>query len=308
METIDLGLSGIHASKIALGCWRISKLAEAEATRLLQTALDEGINLFDHADIYGGGQSEALFAKAAAGIKRESIILQTKCGIRNPGTPQVYYDFSREHILEAVEGSLKRLHTDYIDILLLHRPDTLMEPEEIAEAFTILHRSGKVRAFGVSNCKTMQVELLKKFVPQKLIANQLQFGPAHTGMVDTGFFVNTNEKQGVERDGSILEYCRLKDITIQAWSPFFYGYFEGVFLASDQYAALNQKLSELARKYGVSESAVTIAWILRHPAKIQAIVGTTSAERLKSICAAASITLTRAEWYEIYAAAGNHLP
>ncbi len=310
MKTINLGFSGVMGSEIALGCFRIDSLTEKEANRLIHTALDEGVNFFDHADIYGRGVSEELFAKAVGmnPALRETMLIQSKCGIRECFTPQLYYDFSKDHILSAVDGSLKRLQTEYLDILLLHRPDTLMEPEEIAEAFTLLQNSGKVRAFGVSNLKSMQVELLQKYIRQKLIVNQLQFGPAYTGMVDTGIFVNTGDPRAVEREGSILEYCRLKDITIQAWSPFQYGSMEGVFLGSGKYPQLNQTLTALAQKYNVPEAAVAAAWILRHPAKIQAIVGTTNAQRLKDICQAKNITLSKTEWYDIYKAAGNQLP
>lgn len=310
MKTINLGSSGIMGTEIALGCWRITKLNETEAARLIHTALEQGINFFDHADVYQGGRSEELFSKAIGMNPQlhETLLLQSKCGIRNPGTPDVYYDFSKEHILSAVDGSLKRLQTEYLDVLLLHRADTLMEPEEIAEAFTLLQNSGKVRAFGVSNFKPMQVELLQKYMKQKLIVNQLQFGPAHTGMVDTGFYTNTVNPRAVEKDGSILEYCRFKDITIQAWSPFYYGFFDGIFPTSGLYADLNKKLDEIAQKYGVPASAAAIAWILRHPAKIQAIVGTTNAQRLKELCQAQNITLSKTEWYDIYKAAGNKLP
>lgn len=226
MKYINIGNGEIKASAIALGCMRIADKSVKEVAELINTALEEGINFFDHADIYGGGKSEEVFAEAID-MKpsiREKIIIQTKCGIRKG-----YYDFSKEHILKSVDGSLKRLKTDYIDVLLLHRPDTLMEPEEVAEAFSILHSSGKVRNFGVSNFNPMQIELLSKYLNQKLIINQLQFSIMHTGMIDSGFNVNMKVDQSIDRDGSVLEYCRLKNITIQAWSPFQYGFFEGTF-------------------------------------------------------------------------------
>ena len=295
----------ISASEIALGCMRINSLSRSDASALINTALDEGINFFDHADIYGGGKSEEVFADAV-GMNptiREKFIIQTKCGIRDG-----YFDFSKEHILNSVEGSLKRLNTDYIDILLLHRPDTLMEPEEVAEAFSNLHRSGKVRHFGVSNQNPMQIELLNKYLNQKIIINQLQLSITNTGMIDSGMNVNMKIDPSIDRDGSILEYCRLKDITIQAWSPFQYGFFEGAFLNNDKFPELNNKINEIAATRGVSNTAIAIAWILRHPAKIQPLVGTTNQKRLKDICKASQVELTRPEWYEIYRAAGNKLP
>ena len=305
MKKINIVKGEVSASEIALGCMRIDKLSKSEASTLINTALDEGINFFDHADVYGAGKSEEVFAEAVdmnASI-REKIILQTKCGICDG-----YFDFSKEHILDSVEGSLKRLKTDYIDILLLHRPDTLFEPQEVAEAFSILHRSGKVKYFGVSNQKPMQIDLLNKYINRKIIINQLQLSVTNTGMIDTGFNVNMKVDSSIDRDGSILEYCRLKDITIQAWSPFQYGFFEGVFLDNDKFPELNKKINEIAEIKGVTNSAIAIAWILRHPANIQPVVGTTNPKRLKDICKASEITLTRKEWYEIYKAAGNKLP
>jgi predicted oxidoreductase len=305
MKRIDIGTGELSASEIALGCMRISSLTDSEASKLISTALAEGIDFFDHADIYGGGKSEEVFAKAVSAMPgvRENIIIQSKCGIRKG-----FFDFSKEHILSSVDGSLRRLKTDYLDVLLLHRPDTLMEPEEVAEAFAALHRSGKVRFFGVSNQKPMQIELLNKCVSQPLIINQLQFSITNTGMIDSGINVNMQVDGSVDRDGSILEYCRLKDITIQPWSPFQYGFFEGVFLGNDKFPELNEKIDEIAEKYSIPNTAIAIAWILRHPAKMQPIVGTTSPGRLKDICKAAEIKLTKPEWYEIYRAAGNKLP
>jgi len=284
---------------------RIWELTNPEISTLINTALDGGINFFDHADIYGGGQSEAKFAEALdlTPQLREKMILQSKCGIRKGA-----FDFSKEHILNAVDGILTRLRTDTLDVLLLHRPDALVEPEEVAEAFTILQDSGKVKYFGVSNQNPMQIELLKKFVKQPIIFNQLQFSITNTGMIDAGINVNMEIDPSIDRDGSILDYCRLNDITIQPWSPFQYGFFEGVFLDNDKFPELNQKIDEIAAAHGVTNTAIAIAWILRHPAHMQPIVGTTNPTRVKDICKASDITLSRQDWYEIYRAAGNKLP
>ncbi|MBN1371368.1 MAG: aldo/keto reductase family oxidoreductase [Anaerolineaceae bacterium] len=305
MKYIKVPNSDLNASEISLGCMRISGMSNPEISTLCHTALDEGINFFDHADIYGGGQSEAKFAEALDMNPRlrEKMLLQTKCGIR-----QGSFDFSKEHILEAVDGSLKRLRTDYVDVLLLHRPDALVEPEEVAEAFDILEASGKVKYFGVSNQNPMQIELLKKFVKQKLIFNQLQFSITNTGMIDAGINVNMEIDQSIVRDGSILDYCRLHDITIQPWSPFQYGFFEGVFLDNPKFPKLNETINRIAAAYGVTNTAIAIAWILRHPARMQPIIGTTNPQRVKDSCQASNFTLTRQEWYEIYLAAGNKLP
>ncbi|HEY8804908.1 MAG TPA: aldo/keto reductase [Clostridium sp.] len=305
MKKINIGNGAISASEISLGCMRMDGLSKSQASTLINTALDAGINYFDHADIYAGGKSEEIFADAIdmnSNI-REKFTLQTKCGIRKG-----YFDFSKEHILNSVDGSLKRLKTDYIDVLLLHRPDTLMEPEEVAEAFSILHNSGKVKYFGVSNQNPMQIELLNKYLNNKIIINQLQFSMTNTGIINSGLNVNMENNPSINRDGSILEYCRLKDIKIQAWSPFQYGFFEGIFLDNNKFPELNKKINEIAAKKGVTNSAIAIAWILRHPAKIQPVVGTTNHMRLKDICKASDVKLTRQEWYDLYTAAGNKLP
>ncbi len=305
MKYIKIANSDLNASQIALGCAGIGHLSNQEIATLVHTSLAEGINFFDHADVYGDGQSEAKFAEALDMNPRlrETMILQTKCGIRKG-----YFDFSKEHILEAVDGSLKRLRTDFVDVLLLHRPDALVEPEEVAEAFTILQDSGKVKHFGVSNQNPRQIELLKKFVKQKLIINQLQMSVAHTGMIDAGFTVNMKMDASVDRDGSILDYCRLHDMTIQAWSPFRYGYFDGIFLDNPKFPELNQTINAIASAKGVTNTTIVVAWLLRHPARIQPILGTSNPARLKESCKAADITLSRPEWYEIYLAAGNKLP
>jgi predicted oxidoreductase len=305
MKAIDIGKSGLLASEISLGCMRINGLAQQEADLLINTALEVGIDFFDHADIYGGGKSEEVFADAfsRSSFTREQIYLQSKCGIR-----EGMFDFSREHILSAVEGSLTRLKTDYLDVLLLHRPDTLMEPEEVAAAFTQLQQNGKVLNFGVSNMNPGQIELLRKFVDQKIVANQLQLSLTNTGMIDSGFNVNMKIDRSIDRDGGILEYCRLHDITIQPWSPFQYGFFEGVFLDNDAFPDLNRAIDVLAEEKGVTNTAVAIAWLLRHPAKMQPIVGTTNPRRVRDIAQASVVEMTRKEWYDLYLAAGNSLP
>ncbi len=305
MKRIEMGAGGLYSSAIGIGCMRIADKTVKEVALLVDKALSLGIDLFDHADIYGGGESERLFGRVLSETPslREKVILQSKCGIR-----EGWYDLSKEHILQATEGILSRLGTEYLDLLMLHRPDSLMEPEEIAEAFHLLWASGKVRYFGVSNMNPAQIELLQTCFRQKIIVNQLQFSAARTGMVDSGIHVNVPDETGSSRDGSILEYCRAKHITIQTWSSLQYGFFAGTFLNNDKYPALNTVLYNMAQKYGCTEAAIAIAWILRHPAKMQSIVGSTSPERIEDIAAAGEITLERKEWYDIYKAAGNQLP
>ena len=305
MKTITLNNTNLSIPEIGMGCMRIVELENADAVKSwVDTALEHGINFFDHADIYGKGRCEELFGQILTPSLREKIILQSKCSIR----PGIAFDFSKEHILNSVDGILKRLNTEYLDILLLHRPDTLMEPEEVADAFRILKENGKVRHFGVSNQTPMQMELLSKYCDEPLLINQLQLSIAHCPMINSGINANMYNDSGINRDGGILEYCRLKDITIQAWSPFQYGMFEGIFLGNEKFAELNKVIDDLAEKYNVTNSAIAVAWILRHPAGIQTIVGTTNKDRIAQISKASEIRLTREEWYALYMAAGNKLP
>lgn len=305
MRTMKLGSSNLEVPVVAVGCMRINSLEKNEAERFVQTSLKQGANFFDHADIYGSGVCEEIFADAIhmSPSVREKIILQSKCGIRKG-----MFDFSKEHILDSVDGILKRLNTEYLDVLLLHRPDALVEPEEVAEAFDKLEQSGKVRHFGVSNQNPMQIQLLQKHVKQPLVANQLQLSITNANMISNGINVNMENDSAINRDGSILDFCRLHDITIQPWSPFQFGFFEGVFLGNEKFPELNKQMDEIADKYQVSNTTIAIAWLLRHPAKMQPVIGTMNIDRLIDCCNASDVHLTREEWYSIYRAAGNILP
>ena len=306
MKQLDIGGSGVLGSAIGVDCMRMNCMEPQAILEYIHTALEKGINFFDHADIYGGGECETRFGQALAlepGL-REKLVLQTKCGIRPDR-----YDFSKEHILESVEGSLRRLDTDHVDFLLLHRPDALMEPEETAEALQTLFDAGKVRYFGVSNHNPAQIELLQQAFGQKLLFNQMQISVANTPLMDAGMAVNMHTDQAIDRTGSTLEYCRLKGITLQAWSPFQKGFFEGPFLGDmENYPELNRKCQELAEKYQVTPTGIAVAWLTRHPANIQVILGTTQAQRMLDGCAGSQIPLTRPEWYGLYQAAGNMIP
>lgn len=291
---------------IVVGCMRLGEMDGKSMNAFLHAALEQGANYFDHADIYAGGKSEEIFGQAVqedSSIKREDLIIQSKCGICKG-----FYDLSKKHIIESVDGSLKRLQTDYLDVLLIHRPDALIEPEEVASAFDELEKSGKVRHFGVSNHKPMQIELLKRYIEQPLIINQLQFSLPVSNMVANGMEVNMETEGSIDRDGSVLDYSRLHDMTIQAWSPFQMPNWQGCFLGNDAYADLNEKIEILAETYGTSATAIAAAWIFRHPAGMQLITGTTKPERLKEIIASSDIVLTREEWYQLYLAAGHLLP
>lgn len=306
MKKIELGRSGLQVPNIAVGCMRITDIDLPQAERFIEKALELGANFFDHADIYGAGECESIFSKAAhmKPSTREKMILQSKCGIK----PGVMFDFSKEYILSSVDGILKRLQTDYLDVFLLHRPDALVEPEEVAEAFDQLAKAGKVRHFGVSNQKPMQIQLLQKFVKQPIVANQLQLSVTNATMISNGLEVNMLTDKAVDRDGSVLDFCRLHDITIQPWSPYQYGFFEGVFLNNDKFPELNETIDRIAKHYEVSNTTIAMAWLLRHPAKLQPITGTMNLNRLEDICKASELYLSREEWYEIYISAGNILP
>lgn len=306
MRTIELGKSNMQVPVIASGCMRMNGLDEKQAASFIEKALSLGVNFFEHADIYGKGECEKIFSKAIdmKPSVREKIILQSKCGI----VPGKMYDLSKEYILKSVDEILKRLQTEYLDVLALHRPDALVEPEEVAEAFRILKESGKVRHFGVSNHKPLQMELLRKYLDEPLVTDQLQFSITNSSMVENGLEVNMTTKGAIDRDGSVLDYCRFHGITIQTWSPFQYGFFEGVFLNNEKFPELNQILEEIATRYEVTPTTIATAWILRHPAHMQVIAGTMNEKRLEEICKASEITLSREEWYQIYLAAGHMLP
>lgn len=306
MKYIQLNHTNLQVSQIALGCMRIASKSVDEVEQLIAYALDNGINFFDHADIYGAGKSEALFGEALQRNPqwRNKMIIQTKCGI----IPGQRYDFSKDHIIQSVHQSLERLHTDYIDILLLHRPDALCDPKEVAQAFDELYESGKVHYFGVSNHTPLQIELIQKYTKHPIIINQLQFSIVHSPMIDSGMNMNMKESFACDRDGGVLDYCRLKDITIQAWSIIQASWAEGTFLDHPHYEKLNLVLDQLAQTYQVSKATIATAWILRHPAQIQAISGATSIEHLQEIIQACDIHLTRQQWYDLYLANEKPLP
>ena len=308
MRYITLGQDDKELSEIVLGMMRIEDKSVKEVEELVETALSVGINAFDLADIYGRGRCEELLGLVLKNRPdlREEMWIQSKCGIRIEEF--TYFDFSKDYILESVDGILQRLKIDHLDSLLLHRPDALMEADQVAEAFDLLYKQGKVRDFGVSNQNPMMMELLKKDVKQPLAVNQLQLSAAFTPGFESGFHVNMEDSQAAMRDGSIFEYCKLHDVVIQAWSVLQFGYFKGNFVGNEKFQALNQVLDRLATKYGVTSSTIAISWILRYPAKMQAVVGTTNPNHLREVSQAANFSLTRKEWYEIYLAAGNDLP
>jgi len=309
MKTYTLPHTGRTVSSVVLGLMRIPKMSNAEIATLVGTAQDAGVNVFDHADIYGGERHlcEQRFGEAVtfSAAQREAVFIQSKAGIR-PG----FFDFSAEHILRSVDGSLKALKTDYLDLLLLHRPDTLVEPEEVASAFDTLAAAGKVRNFGVSNHTPGQVELLKMAVKQPLVANQVQLSITHAPLFAQGVAANmAGLDQSISRDVGLLDYSRLNKMMLQAWSPFQKGFFDGVFLGDrENFAALNDAIDELAKQYGVTPTGIAVAWITRHPANIQVVLGTTNPGRVKDAAAGSSVSLTRQEWYRLFTAAGHILP
>lgn len=306
MKQIALGNTNLAVPAVAVGCMRVDTLETAEFARYLEQCLAQGLCFFDHADIYGDGLCEQKFAEAfrRTSHTRQEILLQSKCGI----VEGKCYDLSKEHILRSVEGSLARLGTDYLDVLLLHRPDALLEPEEVAEAFDRLQAAGKVRFFGVSNFRPSQIALLQQAVAQKLLLNQMQFSIPCSSMIASGLEANLLTEGAVDRDGGCLDYCRLNGMTVQAWSPFQYGFFEGVFLGSEKYPELNAALERMALAHNATPTGIATAWILRHPAHIQMIAGTTKPARMQEIVRGSEVELSREEWYELYLSAGHILP
>ncbi|POH66922.1 aldo/keto reductase [Cryobacterium zongtaii] len=311
MKRFTMPGTEIVAPNVVLGLMRIAEKTDDEVRELVRTARDAGIDFLDHADVYGTDLHgcERRFAEAMqlTPSQRDELTIQTKTGIVGDGP---YFDFSYEHIMDSVDGSLAALNTDHIDILLLHRPDALVEPAEVARAFDELDAAGKVRAFGVSNHTPRQIDLLKKYVRQPLVANQLQLSITHAPIVAQGVAANmAGERQSLTLDGGgILDYCRLNDITVQAWSPFQAGFFTGVFLGSAEYPELNAVIDRLAAAYDVPAIAIATAWITRHPAQMQVVLGTTSPERVAAAALGSEIPLTRSEWYELFRAAGYRVP
>ncbi|WP_329078830.1 aldo/keto reductase [Streptomyces niveus] len=311
MKTFTMPGTDILAPNVVLGLMRIADKSEDDIRALVRTARDAGIDFVDHADVYGSElhDCERRFADAMAlsPSQRDEITIQTKAGIVTDGP---YYDFSYDHLVQSAERSLAALRTDRIDILLLHRPDALVEPEEVARAFDALESSGKVRAFGVSNHTPGQIDLLRKYVRQPIVANQLQLSITHAPIVAQGVAANMlAEQQAATLDGGgIVDYCRLHDITIQAWSPFQAGFFTGVFLGSSDYPELNAVIDRLAGRYDVPAIAIATAWITRHPALMQVVLGTTNPERVAGAAQGSELPLTRAEWYELFRAAGHLVP
>jgi predicted oxidoreductase len=309
MKSYKVGPDKAEVSSVVLGLMRIAKMDNAEIRALVDAALDAGITVFDHADIYGGKDHvcEERFGEAIrfSPAERERVTIQSKAGIRRG-----WFDFSKEHILEAVDGSLAALKTDYLDVLLLHRPDALVEPEDVAEAFDSLHASGKVRQFGVSNHTPGQIELLKSAVRQPLIYNQVQLSLTHANLIAQGVAANMGGlDQSITRDVGLLDYSRLNGMTLQAWSPFQHGFFKGVFIGDrENFAELNDALDDLAKKYDVTPTGIAVAWITRHPANIQVVLGTTKPERVRESVPGSDVRLTREEWYRLFRAAGHQVP
>ncbi len=308
MQNIDIERGPAGVSRLILGCMRMPKLSDKEAAKIIRSAYDLGINYFDHATCYGDGEAEERFGQAfpQTGIKRDQVIIQSKCGIRKDNST---FDWTKSYILTAVDEILSRLKMEYLDVLLLHRPDLLFDPEEVAKAFDELESSGKVRHFGVSNTMPLQIDLLKKYVKQPLVINQLQLSLDQSQLLDQALYMNNKETDmSVMRDGGALDYCRLNDITIQAWSPLQKGMIGGTFIDHPDYPELNKKLEEIAKKYGLTKAGVAIAWILRHPAKMQVIAGTMNPTHLEELAAASEIQLSHEDWYSLYLASGKYLP
>ncbi|MFS0792941.1 aldo/keto reductase [Microbacterium sp. 1P10AE] len=311
MRTVPLGPSGPAVPAVVAGMMRIDGKSDTHVRELYADARSAGIDFFDHADIYARElhSAEQRFAEALrlSSSERAEIRLQTKAGIVREGP---YFDFSYDHIVSSVDASLRALQTEYIDVLLLHRPDALVEPDEVARAFDELEAAGKVRAFGVSNHTPRQIDLLRTAVRQPIVANQVQLSIAHAPIIAQGLAMNmeTAPQSAVLDGGGLVDYCRLEGITLQAWSPLQGTRSEGVFLGHPAYPELNAVIDDLAKRYGVSPIAIAVAWITRHPAGMQVVLGTTTPGRVVEAAAGADVVLSRAEWYSLVRAAGYVVP
>lgn len=330
MKTYTVPHTDLVVSRIAyggiFGGWDKGPIASdaiARSTAMVNTAHDNGITFFDHADVYCFGKAETVFGevlKQSPGL-RDKIVIQSKCGIRfqddpRPGDP-FRLDFSRDHIVGSAEASLRRLATDRLDILLLHRPDALVEPEEVASAFDELKSSGKVRCFGVSNHTADQIELLRKYVNQPLVANQVRLGLAHSYLIADGIEANQEDSTRITHCytgvAGTLDYCRLHDIQVQAYEPLRGRKLRPPDLlnptadAAPEVKAAAQVVARLAREKNVTPSAIALAWLLRHPVGIVPVIGTTNLEHLIENCAADRVILSREEWY-VLLACGTGVP
>jgi len=306
MNEYQWPIHGHITSRLIYGCMGLGadSTGTDRAFSALDAAVEAGFTAFDHADIYAGGASETVFGSwlAERGELRDDVLIQSKCGIR-PGDP-VMYDFSRNHLVTSVEGILSRLGIEYLDVLLLHRPDPLVEPEEVADAFDYLFRSGKVRSFGVSNHSPLQIEHLRAVLDHELVANQLEISLAHPDIITAGTAVNQREPAVAMRAGEVIDYCRMNGITLQAWGPLAQGKYSG----ADENAAA-AVVTELAHRYGVSREAIVLAWIMRHPAPILPVIGTTHPARIAACAEADTVILDRTDWFRLLQAArGTAMP
>lgn len=324
MKTIPLHRRGIPVSPLVLGCmglgggWNRNPITAEnikQAHEAIESALSIGINLFDHADIYTYGKAERVFGEVLREQPhlRENMFIQSKCGIRfkeNSGVPG-RYDFSEEHIRRSVDGILERLGVEYIDFLLLHRPDPLMDPEEVAKTIHDLKSSGKVRWFGVSNMSAGQIRLLQSYCEEPFLINQLEMSLAKMGWLETGVLVNHGEAaENIFPEGT-LEYCRLENIQLQAWAPLAQGVFSGNSLDKQRESIkLTAKLvQEMAEQKQTTPEAIVLSWLMTHPAGIQPVIGTVNPDRIQACADAGKITLTREEWYTLYVSSrGRALP
>ena len=312
MDVLSLGAFGMETSRLAYGCMTLGGLDDpADVDRALDAALDGGITLFDHADIYAHGRSEEVFGRwlrERPGL-RDGLVLQTKCGIRRRDEPTgapPRYDASFEHVVASVEGSLRRLGVETIDVLLLHRPDPLADPEEVAHAFSTLRAAGKVRAFGVSNYSAVQVDRLAAALSAPLVANQIELNLLHAHALDTG--VEVNRSGDPAQAAGLVDACRVRGLRVQAWSPVAGGALGRGDLDPSRWD-LRDVVADVAEREGTTLSGVLLAWLLRHPAGIQPVIGTTNPDRIAEACAAADLRLSREDWYRLFVAArGGTLP
>ncbi|WP_040515653.1 aldo/keto reductase [Paraglaciecola polaris] len=312
-----------NVSALAYGCmglgggWDakpVSRANIAQANDCVNTALESGINFFDHADIYTLGKAEQVFGEVLAQRPelRKRIYIQSKCGIRfSDDQGPKRYDLSADWIRESVEGSLRRLNTDYLDVLMLHRPDPLMQAEEIARVFDELRSAGKVHYFGVSNMHHHQIAYLQQALDAPLVANQIEASLLKQDWIDEGVYAGNSDGQDINFNAGTLEYCRREHMQLQSWGSLAQGLYSGRAVSDKSEAVIRTSVlvAKLAAAYNVSPEAIVLAWLIRHPANIQPVIGSTDCGRIAGASQAGNITLSREHWYALYESAkGMELP
>lgn len=300
----------MEKSRIIQGLMRINEMSIEEVKSLIEFDLEHGINFFDTSNIYGNGVSESKIGEVLKlnPSLRSKMIIQSKCGIYLDEKNKSYYDLSKETIIKSCNDTLKRLNTTYLDYFLLHRPDIFLDNKEVAEAFNILYKEGKVHHFGVSNFSKELIDYLEEEVKEKIEVNQLQLGLGHTLLLSDVFNYNTAFYKHNAFAGDLFFYLKRKNINLQCWSPYQYGMFEGNILHNEKFKETNLLLEQLASKYQVNKSSICLSFLLMLGENVSVVIGTTNKQHIIDSIDALKVKLTKVEWYNLYRSANNLLP